>query len=142
VQGAVRGILRGIHNLILTELLSHFYFVRLMSQAYRILTHSGRIQEEASSLGLPVLVLREVTERLEGLLAGGVKLVGIEETAVELLIDSSAYDRMALTVPLWRWPSGPEYCQGDLRNWDYWRRRHFAFAISHRANSGPHGYGR
>ena len=57
-------------------------FIHLMSQAEPILTDSGGIQEEAPSLGKPVLVLREVTERPEGVAAGVLKLVGVQETAI------------------------------------------------------------
>jgi UDP-N-acetylglucosamine 2-epimerase (non-hydrolysing) len=103
VQGTVRRMLSGLPNVDLTEPLSYWDFVRLMSRAFLILTDSGGLQEEAPSLGIPVLVLREVTERPEGVAAGAVRLVGtdehaIVEAAVELLEDSSAYDRMAKSV--------------------------------------------
>jgi UDP-N-acetylglucosamine 2-epimerase (non-hydrolysing) len=75
-------------------------WVRLMSKAYLILTDSGGLQEEAPSLGTPVLVLREVTERPEGLVAGAVELVGtsrerIVERAGRLLRDADARAAMA-----------------------------------------------
>ncbi len=100
VQGTVRRMLSGIPNIVLTEPLSYRDFVPLMSRAYLILTDSGGLQEEAPSLGVPVLVLREVTERPEGVAAGVVRLVGtdenaIVEAAVELLEDGTAYGRMA-----------------------------------------------
>jgi len=100
VQGTVRRMLSGIPNVVLTEPLSYQDFVQLMSRAYLILTDSGGLQEEAPSLGIPVLVLREVTERPEGVAAGVVRLVGTDENAiveavVELLEDGTAYDRMA-----------------------------------------------
>jgi len=75
-------------------------FVYLMSKSYLILTDSGGIQEEAPSLGKPVLVMRNVTERPEGIKAGVVKLVGtdkeriVAETEI-LLDDKKAYERMA-----------------------------------------------
>jgi UDP-N-acetylglucosamine 2-epimerase (non-hydrolysing) len=103
VQGTVRRMLSGIPNVVLTEPLSYGDFVQLMSRAYLILTDSGGLQEEAPSLGIPVLVLREVTERPEGVAAGVVRLVGTNENeivkaAAELLEDPSAYGRMAKSV--------------------------------------------
>jgi UDP-N-acetylglucosamine 2-epimerase (non-hydrolysing) len=103
VQGTVRRMLSGIPNVVLTEPLGYSDFVQLMNRAYLILTDSGGLQEEAPSLGIPVLVLREVTERPEGVAAGVVRLVGtnknaIVEAAVELLEDAGAYARMAKSV--------------------------------------------
>jgi UDP-N-acetylglucosamine 2-epimerase (non-hydrolysing) len=103
VQGTVRGVLSGIPNIVLTEPLGYRDFVQLMSQAHLILTDSGGLQEEAPSLGIPVLVLRDVTERPEGVAAGVVRLVGTDERAivdatVELLDDSEVYGRMAHSV--------------------------------------------
>ena len=100
VQETVGRLLNGIPNVILTEPMGYRDFVQLMSRAYLILTDSGGLQEEAPSLGIPVLVLRDVTERPEGVAAGVVKLVGtdekaIVEAAVELLEDGDAYARMA-----------------------------------------------
>jgi UDP-N-acetylglucosamine 2-epimerase (non-hydrolysing) len=75
-------------------------FVDLMRQAHLILTDSGGIQEEGPSLGKPILVLREKTERPEAVTAGTVKLVGtdpariVEETS-RLLDDTSEYQRMS-----------------------------------------------
>lgn len=74
-----------------------------MSQAYLILTNSCGLQEESPSLGIPVLVLREVTERPEGVAAGAVRLVGSDENAileavVELLEDETVYSRMAPSI--------------------------------------------
>jgi UDP-N-acetylglucosamine 2-epimerase (non-hydrolysing) len=74
--------------------------VRLESRAHLILTDSGGIQEEAPSLGTPVLVLREVTERPEGIAAGTVELVGttrerVVERASRLLADPAAHAAMA-----------------------------------------------
>ena len=74
-----------------------------MKQTYLILTDSGGIQEEAPSLGKPVLVLREVTERPEAVEAGTVKLVGtdrerIVSEVIRLLEDESAYHQMAQSV--------------------------------------------
>jgi UDP-N-acetylglucosamine 2-epimerase (non-hydrolysing) len=80
--------------------LSYEPFVQLMARCYLILTDSGGIQEEAPSLGKPVLVLREVTERPEGVAAGTLQLVGtdstrIAEATLQLLRDKVAYAQMA-----------------------------------------------
>ena len=95
-----RKMLDGISNINLIEPLEYDEFVFLMSISYLILTDSGGIQEEAPSLGKPVLVMREHTERQEGIEAGGSKLVGtnpeiiIKET-LNLLDDKNAYNAMA-----------------------------------------------
>ena len=75
-------------------------FHNFLSRSYLILTDSGGIQEEAPSLGKPVLVMRDTTERPEGIAAGTLKLVGTEEETIynsfkELLEDRSVYDRMS-----------------------------------------------
>lgn len=90
-------------NILLLEPLEYPSFVRLMKQSYLILTDSGGVQEEAPSLGKPVLVLREVTERPEAVAAGTVRLVGtkthdIVSAVSELLTDPVAYERMARAV--------------------------------------------
>lgn len=79
---------------------SYLPFVALMNRAYLILTDSGGVQEEAPSLGKPVLVMRDTTERPEALCAGTVKLVGTQRAAIEdevaqLLMDSNSYKKMA-----------------------------------------------
>jgi UDP-N-acetylglucosamine 2-epimerase (non-hydrolysing) len=103
VQVPVRSILSGLDNVHLIEPLEYEAFVLLLRQAYLVLTDSGGLQEEAPSLGKPVLVMREVTERPEAVDAGTVRLVGadckrIVENAHELLIDSSSYAAMARAV--------------------------------------------
>ena len=100
VQKPVKEILSHIPNIYLIEPLSYEPFVYLMNQAYFIITDSGGIQEEAPSLGKPVLVLRDTTERPEAVEAGTVKLVGtnkekiIQETQ-KLINDSTEYEKMA-----------------------------------------------
>lgn len=100
VQKPVKAILSHIPNIYLIEPLSYEPFVYLMNQAYFIITDSGGIQEEAPSLGKPVLVLRDTTERPEAVEAGTVKLVGtnkekiIQETQ-KLINDSTEYEKMA-----------------------------------------------
>ena len=94
----------GKHNRIaLLDPLDYFETVHFMKASHLILTDSGGIQEEAPSLGKPVLVLRDTTERPEGIAAGTVKLVGTDTRAIvhaasELLSDSKAYNRMAEAV--------------------------------------------
>ena len=78
VQGPVKGLLGGLANVHLIEPLDYLPFVHLMRQAHVILTDSGGVQEEAPSLGKPVLVMRDVTERPEAIAAGTVQLVGTD----------------------------------------------------------------
>lgn len=87
----------------LIEPLDVIDFHNFASRAHLILTDSGGVQEEAPSLGVPVLVLRDTTERPEGIEAGTLKLAGIEEQpiyelATELLTDRAAYEKMAKAV--------------------------------------------
>jgi UDP-N-acetylglucosamine 2-epimerase (non-hydrolysing) len=100
VQGPVRSILGNRPNIHLIEPLDYPDFVFLMDQSYLILTDSGGVQEEAPSLGKPVLVMREVTERPEALDAGTVILVGTDEEkiaaeTISLLDHPSRYQTMA-----------------------------------------------
>jgi len=100
VQSVVRRELHGIPRIHLLEPIAYPAFVHLMARSYLILTDSGGIQEEAPSLGKPVLVLREVTERPEGVEAGVLKVVGtnaerIVAEAAQLLTDEAAYREMA-----------------------------------------------
>jgi len=92
--------MKGFENLIVTEPLDYLDFVALMTKSYLILTDSGGIQEEAPSLGIPVLVMREVTERQEGIDAGCLELVGtdeknIVERASAILTDPGEHEKMA-----------------------------------------------
>ncbi|MEO7146167.1 MAG: UDP-N-acetylglucosamine 2-epimerase (non-hydrolyzing) [Bryobacteraceae bacterium] len=82
VQDPVRRHLAGVSNVILIEPQSYIPFVDLMRRACLLLTDSGGIQEEGPSLGKPVLVMREKTERPEAVAAGTVKLVGADRTAI------------------------------------------------------------
>jgi UDP-N-acetylglucosamine 2-epimerase (non-hydrolysing) len=95
--------LEGLDNVIVTEPLSYSDFARAMFSSTLILTDSGGVQEEAPSLGKPVLVLRETTERPEAVEAGTVRLVGTDEDLIvdqvsTLLTDSDAYATMAQAV--------------------------------------------
>ena len=101
VQEPVRRLLSGISNVHLIEPLDYLPFVHLMTRATLILTDSGGIQEEAPSLGKPVLVMRDTTERPEAVEAGTVRLVGTDaRTIVEgvsrLLDDAAEYRRMSV----------------------------------------------
>jgi UDP-N-acetylglucosamine 2-epimerase (non-hydrolysing) len=99
VQGPVYRTLAKLDNIHLIPPLDYLPFVRLMDRSRFILTDSGGIQEEAPSLGKPVLVMREVTERPEGVDAGTVRLVGTDEDRIvaeseSLLTDTEAFDSM------------------------------------------------
>lgn len=100
VQEPVRRILGGVDNVHLIPPLEYLPFLYLMKRSYIILTDSGGIQEEAPSLGKPVLVMRDTTERPEAVLAGTVKLVGTDLKAIvretrDLLSDISVYTKMS-----------------------------------------------
>ena len=91
---------RGLANVYLIDPVDYLPFVYLMDRAHIIVTDSGGIQEEAPSLGKPVLVMRDTTERPEAVEAGTVKLVGtsrerIVSEARRLLMDEQAYASMA-----------------------------------------------
>jgi len=103
VRQTATQVLGSVPRVFLTEPPDYAPFVKLMQRAYLILTDSGGIQEEAPSLGKPVLVLRETTERPEGVEAGTARLVGTEverivEEASRLLSDETAYQQMARAV--------------------------------------------
>ena len=100
VQESVYRLLRGVPHITLLPPLDYLPLVHLMKRAKLILTDSGGIQEEAPASGVPVLVLREVTERPEGVDAGTLKLVGTEtsrivQEATRLLDDPFSYAEMA-----------------------------------------------
>ncbi|EGI5162253.1 UDP-N-acetylglucosamine 2-epimerase (non-hydrolyzing) [Campylobacter coli] len=100
VQKPVKSILSDITNIYLINPLKYEEFVYLMSNCYFIITDSGGVQEEAPSLGKPVLVMRETTERPEAVEAGTVKLVGtckssIIKVAQELIDDEDKYKKMS-----------------------------------------------
>jgi len=100
VQSAVDATLRRRNNVLLLEPLDYLPFVNLMRQSYLLITDSGGVQEEGPSLGKPILVLREQTERPEAVEAGTVKLVGTDRQAIvreatRLLDDRAEYERMS-----------------------------------------------
>ena len=103
IQGPVYRLLAGIPNVSLLPPLDYLPLIQLMQAATLVLTDSGGLQEEAPSLGKPVLVMRETTERPEGVAAGTARLVGTDpDTIVEavshLLDDAAAYAQMAHAV--------------------------------------------
>jgi len=100
VQQPVKEILSNISNIYLIDPLQYEQFIYLMSKSYFIITDSGGVQEEAPSLGKPVLVMRDTTERPEALEAGTVKLVGTDEQTIiqeaqRLLDDDEVYKKMS-----------------------------------------------
>lgn len=100
IKVPVNKALQGIDNIILTEPMDYLPFVHLMKRSYFVLTDSGGLQEEAPSLGKPVLVMRETTERPEGVKAGCVEVIGTDTAHVvkmvtELLQNDEKYARMA-----------------------------------------------
>lgn len=100
VSEPVNRILHGIDNIILIEPQDYLPFVYLMDKSYLILSDSGGIQEEAPSLGKPVLVMRETTERPEAVNAGTVRLVGTDTEKIvnevnRLLSDENEYSSMS-----------------------------------------------
>jgi UDP-N-acetylglucosamine 2-epimerase (non-hydrolysing) len=103
VREPLKSLLGDHPRIFLTEPLDYAELVGAMQRCHLILTDSGGLQEEAPSLGKPVLVLRETTERPEAIAAGTAKLVGtnsdtITAEATELLSDSTAYDAMAMAI--------------------------------------------
>lgn len=103
VRQAIRPAVEGVENILLIEPLAYAEFTRALSMADIVLTDSGGVQEEAPSLGKPVLVMRENTERPEAVVAGTVKLIGTARerivSEVSMLLDSSeAYRSMANAV--------------------------------------------
>jgi len=100
VQQPVNELLRGKNNVHLIDPLNYAPFVYAMDRAHLILTDSGGVQEEAPSLGKPVLVMRETTERPEAVDAGTVILVGTDKEKIiheteRLLLDAEQYQRMS-----------------------------------------------
>ena len=99
----VHRLLEDVPNITLTPPLDYLPLVHLMKHAYLVLTDSGGIQEEAPGLGVPVLVLREVTERPEAVEAGAVRVVGTDRERIvaetcRLLNNPADYERMARAV--------------------------------------------
>ena len=103
VRKSVNEILKGKERIHLVDPLPYPLLIWLMNKSYLVLTDSGGIQEEAPSLGKPVLVLRNVTERIEGIEAGTAKLVGTDKEKIKssvkyLLENKEAYLKMSKAV--------------------------------------------
>lgn len=103
VREAVLPFVEGKPNVLVTEPLAYGEFTRLISISHIVLTDSGGVQEEAPSLGKPVLVMRDNTERPEAVIAGTVRLIGTnEETIVDevnlLMLDSEHFEAMSKAV--------------------------------------------
>lgn len=103
IQKPVKSILSKTFNIYLIEPVDYFSFIWLMNRAYIILTDSGGIQEEAPSLGKPILVMRKTTERPEAVETGTAKLVGTDSEKIfsetmKLLKDKELYQTMAKAV--------------------------------------------
>ena len=103
VREAVLPAIQDKPNVVITEPLAYGEFTRMLGVAHVVLTDSGGVQEEAPSLGKPVLVMRENTERPEAVTAGTVKLIGTDEERIvqevdTLLNDNAAYQAMANAV--------------------------------------------
>ena len=100
VQKPIKEILKDSPNIYLIDPQEYLQFYFMMEQSYLILTDSGGIQEEAPSLGKPVLVMRETTERPEAVDAGTVKLIALDEKLIsesvtKLIDDQIEYKKMS-----------------------------------------------
>lgn len=115
VRNTVNEMLSHANNIHLIAPLDYLPFVRLMKVSYLILTDSGGVQEEAPSLGKPVLLMRDTTERQEGVDAGGVILVGTDTQAIVrevdlLLDDQNLYNSMSKSIN----PYGDGFASGRI----------------------------
>ena len=126
VQRPVHKLLGGHPRIKLLPPLDYIPFLALMRRAYLVLTDSGGVQEEAPSLGLPVLVLRKTTERPEAAEAGLARIIGTDPNEIakhvdELLDDEQAYRQMATAVNPYGDGLASERIVEVLRNWRYGR---------------------
>jgi UDP-N-acetylglucosamine 2-epimerase (non-hydrolysing) len=122
VQRTVRKLLAGHPRIRLLSPLEYIPFLALMRRAYLILTDSGGVQEEAPSLGVPVLVLRKTTERPEAAEAGLARIIGTDPRAIvehveELLEDEQAYRQMTTAINPYGDGLASERIVEVLRNW-------------------------
>lgn len=124
VAGPVHAALGGLPNVRLDAPYDYPDFVRAMNDAYLILTDSGGVQEEAPSLGKPVLVLRDTTERPEAVEAGTAKLIGaitsaIVKETVSLIENEAAYVEMANAANPYGDGKAAAYIENSLQDWVY-----------------------
>lgn len=120
VRAAIAPLLAGLPNVAMIEPLDYPHFVRLLMLAEIVLTDSVGVQEEAPALGKPVLVLRDTTERSEGIAAGTARLVGTDRDRIvaetfALLDDPHAYAAMSRAQSLWRRPQRRAHRRADYR---------------------------
>lgn len=113
--------LQNLGNVVITAPMSYGDFAQAMKKSTIVLTDSGGVQEEAPSLGKPVLVMRDTTERPEAVSAGTVKLVGTDEETIvdeasQLLTDASAYEAMAKAVNPYGDGRAAERCVEAIEN--------------------------
>lgn len=140
VRNAAEEILKGCQGIHLIEPLDYEPFVNLMARSYLVLTDSGGLQEEAPSLGKPVLVLREVTERPEAVQAGTVRLVGTQRERIvaavkELMENRQSYLQMARAVN----PYGDGLAAKRIRGF---LRYYFGLSIARPPEFAPHCMGK
>ncbi len=131
VREIVLGMLQNQTGIILVDPLPYLDFVHMMARSDIILTDSGGVQEEAPSLKRPVLVIREVTERPEGVTAGVAKLLGTDPTRIfnavhELLTNEQAYRAMVGSVNPYGDGHAAKYIVDAIATWHLQRRRHTA----------------
>lgn len=124
VQEPVNRLLGSIKNIYLIPPQDYLPFIYLMHKSYLILTDSGGVQEEAPSLGKPVLVMRENTERPEGIIAGTAKLVGTErkkitKSVTELLNDKNKYNSIAKMANPYGDGLASEKIYNSIKKWEF-----------------------
>jgi UDP-N-acetylglucosamine 2-epimerase (non-hydrolysing) len=127
VRDPVNRILSGMKNIHLIEPLTYPYLIWLLNKSHIVLTDSGGIQEEAPSLGKPVIVMRAVTERVEGIEAGTAKLTGtcVEKIVIEtkrLLRDQEEYMKMARAVNPYGDGKSSEHIVNYFKDRKHWPR--------------------
>jgi UDP-N-acetylglucosamine 2-epimerase (non-hydrolysing) len=123
VRQVAEAELGGIEGVTIVESMDYQSFANLMNNVYLVLTDSGGIQEEAPSLGKPVLVLRDTTERPEAVLAGTVKMIGVGRDDVyketkRLITDKISYEKMAAAIN----PYGDGHAAERIVKWILKRR--------------------